>query len=471
MSISLAGISAQNYIGTPTPLNMQIAGVVGRAVKLSFDWRSYGAGSATQNIVAAINLGSGRGTQAAPLLDLIRSIYIDNTGSAVPIFVQFDDTLFTVEIQPYSTGWYPVFTNGFAFHVAGFGFTDTNVSQLLMYITNVRVAPYTDSSLQAVLNEGLSSPIIGGGSGVGSIAPIIPGQDYNNGNLSISGGGGSGATALGTLDQWGRFVSVAILTSGTGYLGAVTIAPTGGQTIPAAFNPAGNYNINNKVQYLGTEWQWLGGGGLGGSIQCGAATWNNSTQYAQNTQVNYSGFIFQALFLTPAGAGPPPGSPSQWRQIGSATPLGGAGGWLNSGTPSGTTATFASTLTANSSEIISSGFAPEALGDQALNLIDTITGTGIFENNLFGTPFATGFIYLTHLDVNVLSFGAGTIWSIQNALGYAPFEFSPGQAGPQLSLQKMNMKIDATVDWQLKCTTHGSNVRVSHAFAWTYSQQ
>jgi hypothetical protein len=467
MSISFAGIATQNYIGAPVPLAMQIAGVAARAVQLSFNWAAYGGGNADQNIVAQISLGSGRGALASPLLDLIRSIYIDNSGSAVPLFVQFDDTLFTVLCKPYTVGWYPVFTNGFSFKVAGFGFTDTNISSALIYITNVRVAPYTDSSLDAVLVEALASPVIGGGSGIGSIAPVIPGQDYNNGNLSITGGGGTGATAHGVLDQWGRFSSVVVDTPGTGYLGAVTITPTGGQTIPPNFDPvAGVYVAGARVSYNGTEWQWPVGSN---TINVNPGAWNSGAFYNVNNQVSEGGFVY--LCLNNNVGRNPASNPSFWGLLGAQVPTGGIGGWLNSGTPAGTVATFASTLTANSSAIISSGFAPEALGDQATNLINTITGVGVFANNLFGTPFATGFIYLTHLDVNVLSLGAGNIWSFENAIGYAPFDFAPGQAGSQLSLQKMNMKLDATVDWRLVCGTFGASIRVSHAFAWTYSQQ
>jgi hypothetical protein len=465
MSISLAGINAQNYIGTIYAVAMQIAGKSGRAVPLSFNWLAYGAGSANQNIVVAVNLGSGRSTQPAPLFDMIRSIYIDNLGSAVPLFVQFDDTGFTVTAQPYSDGWYPVFTNGFAFHIAAFGFTDTNVSQAKMYVSNVPVVAFTDVSLQSVLNQSLSSPSIGGGSGVGSIAVIIPGQDYNNGNLTVSGAGVTGCTAHGLLDQWGRFTQVIVDTPGTGALGAVTVTPTGGQTIPPNFDPVnGVYVGGAKVVYNGTEWQWNVGSN---TIVVGAGPWNSTAFYNTNNQVNFGGNIY--LALTNSVGRQPNINPAEWGLLGSAVPTG--LGWTNSGTPPGTKATFSSTLTANSSSIITSGFAPEALGDQATNLINTITGVGVFEDNLFGTPFASGFIYVTHIYVNVTSFGAGNIWSFENALGYAPLTFKPGQVGPQLEFQKMNMKLDATIDWQLKCTAFANSISVSHGFVWTYSQQ
>lgn len=465
MSISLAGLAAKNYIGTIYSVPMQIAGKSGRAVPLYFDWISYGAGNKNQNIVAAINLGSSRSNQAAPVFDLIRSIYIDNLGSAVPLFVQFDDTGFTVTAQPYSDGWYPVFTNGFAFHIAAFGFTDTNVSQARMYVSNVPVVAFTDVSLQAVLNQSLSSPSIGGGSGVGSIAVIIQGQDYINGNLTISGAGVSGCTAHGVLDNFGRFVSVVVDTPGTGALGAVTVTPTGGQALPPAFDPVGGvYAGGAKVYYNGTEWQWNVGSH---TINVGVGAWTSSTFYNAGNQTNFGGNIY--LALANSFGQQPNTSPAAWGLLGSAVPTG--LGWTNSGTAPGTTATFASTLSANSSSIITSGFAPEALGDQGINLTNKITGTGIFADNLFGTPYATGFIYLTHIFVNVLSFGAGNIWQFGNALDYVPFSFEPGAAGIQLDLQKMNMKLDATVDWALFCTTFGANITVSHAFVWTYSQQ
>src|SRR6202044_3599151 len=120
----------------------------------------------------------GGSSQGSQMLGQVRSIYIDNLLSPVPIYVQFDDTGFTVTAQPYSNGWYPVFTNSFSFHIVGLGFTNANAQnlQFLVYLSNAKVAPYTDISLQAVLNQALSSPVLGGGSGIASVVPFMSGS-------------------------------------------------------------------------------------------------------------------------------------------------------------------------------------------------------------------------------------------------------------------------------------------------------
>ena len=105
MSINFAGIPSAQYIGTPYALAMQIAGKQGYCSPLTFNWIAYGVNSALPNLSVNVNL---QGNQVRQVLDKIRSVYIDNTGSSVPIYVQFPDTGFVVACQSYSAGWYPV---------------------------------------------------------------------------------------------------------------------------------------------------------------------------------------------------------------------------------------------------------------------------------------------------------------------------------------------------------------------------
>jgi hypothetical protein len=467
MSLSFAGFPSFSYIGTVFGQPMQIAGVRGRAVKLSFNWLAYGASSLNQNVVVNIQLSGGSPTQIAPLLDLIRSVYIDNTGSPDAVYVQFPDTGFTIVAQPNSIGWYPVFTNLFAFQVAIFGVTSSNVPSCLMYITNVKVDAFTDVAVQEVAPQNLASPSLGGGSSLSSIVPIINGSCYNNGNLAITGGGGTGATALGLLDQFGRFLSVEIENGGGGFTGLPVITPTGGQTIPAAFNPAATYTTAELFTYLGTVWGWFSTN----SINVNAAAWINGPAYADGTQVSYGGSIYVRVGA-PGSVTGVPSSSIYWSLIGSQTPINGNAGWVNSGTAPGVVATFQSVLSAASNPIISNGYGVPALGDNAGNYIDDITGLGVFRNNLFGTPYAIGFIYLTHLYTVIWDASAANTWTMGNSDGYIPFTFIGGAVGEvPLSLQKMNMKLDATVNWRLACTTFGGVMGISTGFAFTYSQQ
>lgn len=471
MSISFAGLQSQSYIGQPFGQPMQIAGVSGRAVRLSINWLAYGAGTVNadktvnQNILVNANCQAGAGGNQVALLDLVRSVYIDNSGSALPVFIQFPDTGFNVIASPYSTGWYPVFTNGFILNIASFGFTAANVSSCLIYVTNVKVSAYTDTSLQSVQNQELASPVLGGGSSISAIIPFPKGTSYNNGNLSIAGGGGSAGAAHGILDTFGQFASVVVDTPGEGYNALPVIAATGGQTVPPIFSQNNTYNANVIVQYNNALWLW-NRTSVTGEIACGANPWAN-VNYNKNDFVNYLGSIYIALETLPAGGFLPPARPDLWSFVGTQFPS--APSWTTNGAPF-SVAAFTPVLSAASSSIITSGLGPPALGDQAANFIDTITGANVFRDNLFGTPALSGFIYLTHINVNALTFNAANVWTLQNALGYAPFAFSPQAVGEFMSLQKMNMKLDATVDWQLKCTNFGGNAKVSHAFAWTYSQ-
>lgn len=472
MSISFAGIPAQTYIGAPYSIPVQIAGKAGRAVPLQFNWISYGAFTSA-TVLVQINLGAGRSGQAAPMLDQIRSLYIDNTGSALPVYVQFDDTQFTVAAQPYSVGWYPIFSNAFSFKVACNGFTPNNIGAALIYVTNVVVSAFTDAALQAVLSQGLSSPVIGGGSSLNSIAVQIPGQSYNNGSLAISGGGGTGATASGTLDQWGRFTSVTINSPGGEFTGIPTITPTGGQyAVPALTFPGPTLTVGEHFEYGGTEWAWEGAG----TIPTGALPWVEAN-YAAGLYVTYGSNIYLSrgapFTVPPAGN---VNSTAFWQWLGTNLPVlgSGGGGYINSGSAPDTPAAFLTTLTAQSQPITTSGFGPEALGDQSQSVLDVIAGAGIVRANLWGTPFASGFIYLTHLHVNQLSVnGGGTLWQIEDDAGLVMFPmFSPGSVCNILSLQKMNAKLDATKNWRIRCTSFAgsSGFETLSAFAWTYSQ-
>jgi hypothetical protein len=470
MSVNLSSIKQQNYIGTPYAIPMKLApGLF--CVPLKFNWQAYGASDTNQNIAVSINL-TGTTNQPRQLLQQIKSVYIDNTGSAVPIYVQFTDTLFTAIAQPYSAGWYPVFTNGFEFVVAGLGFTSLQSPTTQIFVTNSPVAPYTDAALQTVLPQFLSSPSLGGGAGLSSVTPVIFGQDYNNGNITVTGGGGNGAQVHGIIDNFGRFVNVVVDNPGTGYTGIPIFTPSGGQNIPPVFNN-GNYAPGTHTSYNNIEYIW--NGTL--TIQTGAANWNGGLTYNPGNQVNYLGTIYQC---TQISSGPtPPSAPTRWQIVGPAIPDGSP--WISSGTAPGTTATFTGTLSAVSNPIVSSGLSLAAIGDQFQNVQDTCAA-GTFRNNLWGTPYGSGFIYLKSIDVSCpyLDPGVGVIqWELINSNGYAPLTFqvknNSGQfiiAQHLLNLSDMNVKLDATLTWSLRGTlVQIATNTISHGWCWTYSQQ
>lgn len=436
MSISFAGVFATPYIGAPYSVPIQAASQGARIVPLQFNWLTYCylTGEFQDAVAVNVNLQGGQGSPA-PLLSQYRSVYIDNTGSNVPIYVQCTDTGYTVTAQPYTVGWYPIFTNSSNFIIAGLNFNATAIPQTNVMFANIFVRPFTDTALQSTLNNSLSSQVIGGGAGLFTILIINPGTWYANGNLNIAGGGGGGGTAEGTISAYGQFSNIIIEDEGL-YLGLPTVTATAAQNAPPAW-VAGQASRAGVTQcsYVGTTWQ------SGGTWQAG------------NEEFSFT----------------PPDETAVWSNLNiSSTPV---------------TAQFLAVLTPVSNSIITSGYAPPALGDQAASYIDTVTADGVFRNNLFGTPFSSGFIYLTHFQAKIVAAADNTTaiatWEFVSSDGSeAPFQMAfQNNAGfynlaEAISLQKMNVKLDATKTWQLNMTSiAGGNPTIfMHAFAWTYSQ-
>lgn len=140
MARSFLGFGQVPYIGTlqafPNYLNPG-----GFIVPASFNWLSYGAATARPNINVLCQM-----TAISKLRDSwqIKSIYIDNLGSGVPIYVYFSDTGFTVAAQPNSAAWYPVYTNNRVAAVIGLGFSDGNIPSTLVYFSDAPMVPYSD---------------------------------------------------------------------------------------------------------------------------------------------------------------------------------------------------------------------------------------------------------------------------------------------------------------------------------------
>lgn len=140
MSISFAGVPTKQYIGSPYAIAVQLAGQNGRAVPLRFDWTAYGAPGLT-NIVVNVELQGG--SNQTQLLDRIRSVYIDNLNSNVPVFVQFPDTLYTITAAPNTAGWYPALTNFWKLSVAAISISSP-VPKCAIFVSNVYVSSFTD---------------------------------------------------------------------------------------------------------------------------------------------------------------------------------------------------------------------------------------------------------------------------------------------------------------------------------------
>lgn len=474
MSISLSAYASATYIGTPYSQPMQIAGTAARCVPLTFNWAAYGVGDDLTEIAVSVNLQTAQNSPA-PLLDVIRSIYIDNTGNNYALYVQFPDTGFTVAAQSYSTGWYPVFTNAFNLIVAGLQFNDENqLSSANVFITNVNVSPYSDVAYQLVLPQKLSSPSIGGGnSPITDVSILLGGASYPNADLTVTGGGGSGATLQGTINQWGTFTNVEITDGGSGYTGVPIVTPSA-QSPPAGYVQGDTYAINAYVTYDSYIWQFVGPV----AINTGAPAWNGNTTYYVGNQVSGPVFIYECIVGDIKGSLTEPSgttsSNSYWKFVGSIVPSNSAGYNWTQGPPSAATVSFLVEVGQAANPIITGAFGYSALGDQFSSFCLNISNIGSAIGNLFGSPYANGFIYITAISISCIeeSSASGVAFQLESASGEIVGGTIKAYGVAQLvTISNCNLKLDATQTWGINVTGASGNVEVQFAFTFTWANQ
>jgi hypothetical protein len=134
---------------------------------------------------------------------------------------------------------------------------------------------------------------------------------------------------------------------------------------------------------------------------------------------------------------------------------------------------YIGSTTIQRSGTITPGFGPPALGDQLYSNSATGTfaaGTTILFNNVFGSPYASGFIYLTSIDWTFnASAIAATSWSLalQAVSGQSLWNFNfgsgvnaqfTGVTAHLVQMGSMNLRIDATQTWQIKLVATGGSV-------------
>lgn len=447
---------------------------MGQAVTLNFAWVIYGASSFNPSINVRVDLS---GANVSASLKKIRGIYIDNKNSNVPIYVYFPSTGYSVVAKPNSDGWFPVYTTDFVFWTIGEGFVSGAIPTTTILVTNlVNVPSINEEFGQAIaLYRSNLEIIFGGGAALAFINVIPPGgQSYTSGTLVISGGGGSGALAHGTLDRFGRFTSVILDSAGGGFIGPPTVTATASHAARPAWNVNTNYATTTIVSFAGTEWVRDGANIVGAGNQ---PVWNGGTVYHGGDLVSASGQNYQALFGNSGQF--PPTTPAVWKLIPVPDPAH-DGGWTNSGSAGGTTALFSPTLGVpiGSTALFSSGYSAPALGDQGSSFVDVLTVGGVFRNNLFGSPYVSGIITVTSLH-SALSFftavGGPAQWKVDASDGSViwNFEFAC-QLGAYSSktLPFIQQKLDATKTYRLNLTNLPGGVapiHLVHDFNFTYS--
>lgn len=289
---SFIGFGQVPYIGTPYAVSTKLVGIASAAIPLLFQWISYGASSAKQNVNVLVDIS----LQPCAKMDQIRSVYIDNLGSDNPVYVNFPDTNYTVVAKPNSEGWYPVFTNARQLWVIGEGFLTGDIPQTFLILSNTFMPPAVNVELDN------SVPLFK------ATAAIQRGNTIYSSNL--------GAPALGD-----EFIFQAVDVAATNTLQPIFAnTPSAGFITVTALQIFLSINSNAGACAIRLNW---GSTGVAGTI------WSQGFSLSGANQ-SFNGFVFNM--------------PGQWKFDASQTYF--VNTTLNSGAPSGL-ATFSYSYTVN----------------------------------------------------------------------------------------------------------------------------
>lgn len=160
MSRSFLGIPLHTYQLSLTSFPSKLCGQSGIVIPVNINWSNYNASTNAPNQNVIVNL-QGNAAQAA--IANIRSVYVDNTNSNVPIYVFFPDTGQAITCAPNAEGWFPVFTNGLIAWIIGEGFVTNQIPTTLVLFTNIFVQPFTNYELARSVDLWKASPLISRG--------------------------------------------------------------------------------------------------------------------------------------------------------------------------------------------------------------------------------------------------------------------------------------------------------------------
>jgi len=131
------------------------------AIPYYIQWRTYNVGSVKPDMALNVNLQPATQTLQ---IDKIKSVYIDNLGCDVPVYVYFPSTGFTVPAQPNSASWYPVITSDWNAVIIGQGFTNASRNaETRVFFSNMGMAPYVSNELLQNVGLGLASSSVSRG--------------------------------------------------------------------------------------------------------------------------------------------------------------------------------------------------------------------------------------------------------------------------------------------------------------------
>ena len=248
MSRNLSNVDTVPFQGQPQgqPIEMcKPRSAAPKLVRIDIDWSKYGASSLNQFIGIRVNL-LGQG-QVTPGLDAIRSVYIDNTFSDVPIYVQAIDTRFTVIAPPRSIVMSPFATNIQEAIIYGEGFTDSSVPLTTVQFLNVEKEGYvitTDLAVPLQVNY-KSQGLYGGGTAIASFVGLDTGPAISGRIIAVtlaaafpSPGGGE----VTSLTMNGAAMTKAIA-------GPVDTLQNGVWYVPGDLLSTGNFVVNGSANF------------------------------------------------------------------------------------------------------------------------------------------------------------------------------------------------------------------------------
>lgn len=145
------------YIGQIFTAPFSVKGVLGQSVPLTFNWISYQVSTAVPAMVVAVDMSN---AIVAQKIQAIRTVYIDNTGSDVPIYVIFPDTQQVIVCQPNATLWARCYTAGMKTLIAGIGFITGDIPSTFVLFTNFELPSELNQEIDTTIVRWLASNTI-----------------------------------------------------------------------------------------------------------------------------------------------------------------------------------------------------------------------------------------------------------------------------------------------------------------------
>jgi hypothetical protein len=166
---------SRNFLGIPLfPLNVPIVGkplllakkssYPPTAIPIVIDWNvPWNLSGNLPNVGLTFNLLTGA---VKAQIDIIQSVYIDNTASPIPVYVHFPSTGMTISVAPATADWFPAVTEDLLVQVFAEGLVVGQIPTTQIMFTNVLIAPYSDPELNFSIAQGLASPAITRGNNI-----------------------------------------------------------------------------------------------------------------------------------------------------------------------------------------------------------------------------------------------------------------------------------------------------------------